>query len=201
MLSKLYVSILLACTLVFFQNCGSKVQFSDKASSDNTKLATVDINTDEPVVVDTGDGGGSGDDVGGSIDQDGGSDDVASNDDGHDDDGDHDGDHHGYNHGDDDNHDGDSHGDIHSGGGESCGGGDDNKYGGDHHSNLASKNESEDDELVACILEGNGKSVKLGIVSDSLDGVNAVSQSVCVSRKACLELVPEKFNVKGADDR
>ncbi len=62
--------------------------------------------------------------------------------------------------------------------------------------------EGEDDSgLVACILEGPGKSVKLGLSDDSLNGVNAVSKSVCISVKACTEIVPKLFPVQGPEDR
>jgi len=60
---------------------------------------------------------------------------------------------------------------------------------------------AEDTGWVACILVEHGKSLKLGLVMDAFDGVNAVSQSVCISRKACLEIVPELFEVEGAYDR
>jgi len=57
------------------------------------------------------------------------------------------------------------------------------------------------DDLVACILVKHGKSVKLGYVQDSLEGVNSVAQSVCISRAACLEIVPSLFEVEGAYER
>lgn len=56
-------------------------------------------------------------------------------------------------------------------------------------------------EFVACILDGPGKSMKLGLISEKLDGVNSVAQSVCVTRKACLDLVPAVFKVKGIETR
>lgn len=56
-------------------------------------------------------------------------------------------------------------------------------------------------ELVACILDGPGKSLKLGMISENLDGVTSVAQSVCISRKACLDLVPAVFKVKGVETR
>lgn len=68
-----------------------------------------------------------------------------------------------------------------------------------------SEDEDEDDagagDLVACILVDHGKSLKLGLIEQKFGGVNAVAQSVCLSRKACLEKVSKKFNVQGAYDR
>lgn len=56
-------------------------------------------------------------------------------------------------------------------------------------------------EFVACILDGPGKSIKLGIMSNKLNGVNSVAKSVCVTENACLNLVPTAFKVKGVEDR
>lgn len=56
-------------------------------------------------------------------------------------------------------------------------------------------------DLVACILVDHGKSLKLGLVEGALQGVNAVSDSVCIKRASCLELVSRKFDVQGAYDR
>lgn len=55
--------------------------------------------------------------------------------------------------------------------------------------------------LVACIVKANGKSVKLGLLTENLSADTSVKQSVCISVKACLELVPAKFEVEGAYDR
>lgn len=55
--------------------------------------------------------------------------------------------------------------------------------------------------LVACILIDHGKSLKLGLIQDKLDGVNSVAQSVCISRSACLIDVNKVFPVEGAYDR
>ena len=61
---------------------------------------------------------------------------------------------------------------------------------------------SDSSQLVACILVDHGKSLKLGLVTGGpLGGVHAVSHSVCVTRKGCLELVPKKFSVEGAYKR
>ncbi|MGE3760011.1 MAG: hypothetical protein AB7H97_19745 [Pseudobdellovibrionaceae bacterium] len=61
--------------------------------------------------------------------------------------------------------------------------------------------DKENGEFVACILDGPGKSIKLGIMSDKLDGVNSVAESVCVTENACLNLVSASFKVKGVEDR
>jgi len=61
--------------------------------------------------------------------------------------------------------------------------------------------EKDSGDYVACILDGPGKSVKLGIMSEKLGGVNSVAQSVCVTKKACLDLVPAVFKVKGVEER
>ena len=65
----------------------------------------------------------------------------------------------------------------------------------------SSDDNSEDSDLVACILVDHGKSLKLGFVADKLEGVNAVSQSVCLSRHACLDIVSKAFPVEGAYER
>ncbi len=56
-------------------------------------------------------------------------------------------------------------------------------------------------DLVVCILEGPGKSIKLGLIEDDLSGVHAVSKAICVSRQTCLVEVAKKFNVKSAEKR
>lgn len=57
------------------------------------------------------------------------------------------------------------------------------------------------DRSYICILQGPGKSVKVGIVSDLLGGSNSASASVCMSKHACLDLMSQKFSVKGAEKR
>lgn len=73
----------------------------------------------------------------------------------------------------------------------------------DHHHEVVDSEhgDHEGSEYVACILDGPGKSLKLGIVSQSLDGVNAAASVVCVTEKACLGPVAEVFKVKGAYER
>lgn len=60
---------------------------------------------------------------------------------------------------------------------------------------------ADDEDFVACILSGPGKSVKLGLLTtDKLGGVNAVAESVCVSKKECETDVAAAFGgAKGYD--
>lgn len=88
-----------------------------------------------------------------------------------------------------------------------------NNHQGDHDSAESTDNQNSDHqcsreytknnsgEFVACILDGPGKSLKLGIMSEKLDGVNSVAESVCVTRQACLDMVPTMFKVKGVEAR
>lgn len=86
--------------------------------------------------------------------------------------------------------------------------GNQNNQAGNHqcdHSDAEAGTDKEDannkSDLVACILDGPGKSIKLGIMSNKLDGVNSVAKSVCVTEHACLDLVSTAFKVKGVEDR
>ena len=64
------------------------------------------------------------------------------------------------------------------------------------------EHEMEDaDHSYVCILQGPGKSVKVGIVSDLLGGGSSAAASVCMSKRACLELMSQKFPVKAAEKR
>lgn len=64
------------------------------------------------------------------------------------------------------------------------------------------EHEMEDaDHSYVCILQGPGKSVKVGIVSDLLGGGSSAAASVCMSKRACLELMSQKFAVKAAEKR
>lgn len=70
------------------------------------------------------------------------------------------------------------------------------------HNNMADECDTDPDStLVACILPGPGKSVKLGLVNGSLAGVNGVSSSVCISKAECLGDVSKAFGVSAAYDR
>lgn len=57
------------------------------------------------------------------------------------------------------------------------------------------------DGYYVCILEGPGKSVKLGLSDTGLGGQNPVPGVVCVSRKGCLEIAAQVFEVKGPEFR
>ena len=52
-----------------------------------------------------------------------------------------------------------------------------------------------------CILEGPGKSVKLGLRPNSLAAGTSADQAVCMSQNACLNIASKAFSVKMADRR
>lgn len=52
-----------------------------------------------------------------------------------------------------------------------------------------------------CILEGPGKSVKLGLRPSALAGGTSADQAVCMSQNACLNIASKAFSVKMADRR
>lgn len=54
-----------------------------------------------------------------------------------------------------------------------------------------------------CILEGNGKSQRLGfdVTDRSLDAVGHTPSTVCLSENACLNIVSKFLNVKGPEKR
>lgn len=56
-------------------------------------------------------------------------------------------------------------------------------------------------EYVACILDAPGDSLKLGLITQQLGGVNAVAQSICITAGECLGPVTKYFKVKEADFR
>ncbi len=51
-----------------------------------------------------------------------------------------------------------------------------------------------------CILDGPGKSVKMGIATQ-LQGQNPIPGVVCVTRHGCLEIASQYFTVKGPEFR
>lgn len=55
--------------------------------------------------------------------------------------------------------------------------------------------------MYVCILEGPGKSVKLGMRSNGLAGGNSADQAVCMSKEACLNIASKAFSVKMAESR
>lgn len=52
-----------------------------------------------------------------------------------------------------------------------------------------------------CVLEGRGKSVRLGQSSAGLSGDTSTVNDICMSKKACEEVVSKAFAVKGAEKR
>lgn len=52
-----------------------------------------------------------------------------------------------------------------------------------------------------CILEGPGKSVKLGLRPNAMAGGTSADQAVCMTQNACLNIVSKAFAVKMADRR
>lgn len=56
------------------------------------------------------------------------------------------------------------------------------------------------DGRFVCILEGPGKSVKLGM-TDALGGQNKIPKVLCMSRAACLDIASQAFEVKGPEFR
>lgn len=52
-----------------------------------------------------------------------------------------------------------------------------------------------------CILQGPGESVKLGVRSGKLSGQSSAVETVCMSERACREIVSKGFEVKGPSSR
>lgn len=73
------------------------------------------------------------------------------------------------------------------------------------HRHLGDDEAAEDDDraLYACLLEGSGRSKKLGLVAkdDKLVAQTSVSESVCMSQYACENIVSQKFAVLMANKR
>ena len=59
----------------------------------------------------------------------------------------------------------------------------------------------EGDKNFICILEGPGKSVRLGFINDKFAEHGKTPGVVCMSEKACNEQVSRVFNVKGPHKR
>lgn len=57
---------------------------------------------------------------------------------------------------------------------------------------------SGDGQNFVCILEGPGKSMKLGLIDNELRAKRATPSSVCMTKHACLNLVSQRFGVKSA---
>jgi hypothetical protein len=64
-----------------------------------------------------------------------------------------------------------------------------------------SDHDSEKGRNFVCVIDGNGKSVTLALVSATLQGKVGTPRDVCMTEKACLEIVSKSFEVKGAERR
>lgn len=72
----------------------------------------------------------------------------------------------------------------------------------DEHDECSDDNDNHHDvEYVACIITDHGNSLKLGLMTTGLGGVNSVAESVCVTRSECLGDIASSFNVRGAYER
>jgi len=69
-----------------------------------------------------------------------------------------------------------------------------------NNGNDNTEEESPTGEFV-CILDGPGKSVKLGLIDGDLQGKNAVPSVVCMTERACGQIVARAFAVKSAEKR
>jgi hypothetical protein len=55
------------------------------------------------------------------------------------------------------------------------------------------------DTSYVCVVEGPGRSNRVGYISESSIGAqNSTPETLCMSKKACLEIMPSEFIVKGA---
>jgi hypothetical protein len=52
-----------------------------------------------------------------------------------------------------------------------------------------------------CILLGPGKSVRLGVIDESLSLNGKTPKTICTTKRACLEIVSRRFTVKSAEKR
>lgn len=63
------------------------------------------------------------------------------------------------------------------------------------------RHKDEEEGVYVCVLEGHGRSIKLGYVEGELTGKVATPQDVCLSKNACLNIVSQAFEVKSAEKR
>lgn len=85
---------------------------------------------------------------------------------------------------------------------ESC----DSKSGGKSEQARGDKETDDDSSMdgakdYICVLEGNGKSSRLGIDGRDLQEVNNTPKTVCMSEASCLQIVKTKLRVKSAEKR
>ncbi len=52
-----------------------------------------------------------------------------------------------------------------------------------------------------CVLNGNGKSQKIGFINGKLLSKNATPDDVCMSAEACTDIISTKFDVYGPEKR
>lgn len=52
-----------------------------------------------------------------------------------------------------------------------------------------------------CLLDGNGKSVRVGLVNAALGATTSTPQTVCMTQHACLEILSQSFAVVTAERR
>lgn len=60
---------------------------------------------------------------------------------------------------------------------------------------------ADEDRSYICILEGKGKSVRLGFIEDDIKENGRTPQTVCMTKKACLEIVSRRYKVLSAEKR
>ena len=76
-----------------------------------------------------------------------------------------------------------------------------------HDANHRNHEENDDDHHqdkrgYVCILDSSpGKSIRLGIISQSLEAVGSTPQTVCISKNACENIASKVFSVAGASKR
>ncbi|MCB0392282.1 MAG: hypothetical protein KDD58_13400 [Bdellovibrionales bacterium] len=52
-----------------------------------------------------------------------------------------------------------------------------------------------------CILEGPGKSIRIGLINSTLAENGQTPETICMSKTACEEIIDQKFVVKSAETR
>lgn len=63
--------------------------------------------------------------------------------------------------------------------------------------NDESNSSQHNDHIFICIIEGHGNSQRVGYIEGALLGKNATPQDVCMSEKACNEIISQKIAIKG----
>lgn len=65
----------------------------------------------------------------------------------------------------------------------------------------SNNNGGKDGALYICILDGSGKSQRLGYSDSKLISTGSTPLTVCTTETACLQVVSKKFSVKSAEYR